>query len=92
VAVDTSLLAKFPLIAKQWHAGRNMPITPNDVTPASHRIFWWRCFKFADHIWQASVKNMVTARVKREHTGCPYCPKKKTNSKKRQSAMATETN
>lgn len=30
-------------LAKQWHPHKNMPLTPNDVSPGSGKKVWWVC-------------------------------------------------
>lgn len=39
---------------------------PSLYTSGSMNIVYWRCEKFADHIWKASIKS-------RKNSGCPYC-------------------
>lgn len=72
VGADNNLLTVNPQIAKQWHPTRNKPFTPKDITSGSNRLFWWRCFKFADHIWQAKVNSILRSR-KLGKSGCPFC-------------------
>ncbi len=73
VAVDTCLRATHPLVANQWHPTRNGALKPTQVSFGSKKKVWWRCFKKANHVWQATVKDVVTAREDRMTTGCPYC-------------------
>lgn len=72
VSKDNNLAAVHPQIAKQWHPSRNLPLTAKDVTPGSRRVIWWRCFKSADHVWQASVYSILRSR-RAGKIGCPYC-------------------
>ena len=61
-----------PGLSAQWHPMKNSDLTPEDVTPGSHKKVWWICAKC--HEWQASVKNRnVLGR------GCPYCAGKRVN-------------
>jgi len=60
---------EFPEIVQQWHPTLNDNLTPDDVTPHSHRKVWWRCDK--GHEWQAQVNSRVRG------TGCPYCTNRK---------------
>ena len=30
-----------PTLSKEWHPTKNANITPNDVTPKSHKKVWW---------------------------------------------------
>lgn len=39
---------------------------PTMYTAGSERVVNWRCEKFADHIWKASIKS-------RKKANCPYC-------------------
>ncbi|MCH7923048.1 MAG: hypothetical protein IH975_08455, partial [Nitrospinae bacterium] len=61
-----SLAEKHPEIARQWHPTKNFPLTPDDVTPSSHRIPWWVCDD-RGHEWPARIFQRT-----RGH-GCPYC-------------------
>jgi hypothetical protein len=67
-------------VAKYWHPTRNQPLTPADVTLGLHTMIWWRCFKSANHIWQAKVYIMVLAR-KQGRSGCPFCLKEKSQER-----------
>lgn len=49
-----------------WHPTKNLPYTPETVTPSSNRRFWWLCDR--GHIWQAPPVHVV-----RRGTGCPHC-------------------
>ncbi|MBQ6974001.1 MAG: zinc-ribbon domain-containing protein [Oscillospiraceae bacterium] len=61
-----SLAAEYPLLARQW-SPRNGDLTPDAVTPGSHRKVWWRCDK--GHQWQA----VVFSRTGKSAVGCPAC-------------------
>jgi len=67
-------------VAKYWHPSRNEPLKPSDVTPGVHTRVWWRCFKSANHIWQAKIYIMVLA-WKQGRSGCPFCFKNRTITK-----------
>lgn len=60
------LASQRPEIAAQWHESKNRPLTPQQVTPYSNRIVWWRCS--LGHEYRAAI----AARVMRD-VGCPYC-------------------
>ena len=62
---DLATLA--PVVAKQWHPVLNGSLTPEMVTPGSHRKVWWRCG--FGHVWQAVVHSRTGPRA----TGCPVC-------------------
>ncbi len=62
---ETSLAAKNPSLAKEWHPSKNETLTPEDVTPGSNKKVWWQCKK--GHEYQSSVSN------KSRGNGCPFC-------------------
>ncbi len=68
VSVTNSLATRFPKVARQWHATKNKPLTPKDVTYGSTRRCWWRCT--VGHEWQVSPSSRVSGA---SITGCPYC-------------------
>lgn len=65
------LAAQNPVLAGEWHPGKNGDLTPEDVKPFSHHRVWWRCRH--GHIWQETVANRSGGR------GCPHCARE-TNS------------
>jgi len=62
----SSLAARFPRIAAEWHPARNRPASPSEVPSASRHRAWWRCSR--GHEWRA----MVFTRT-RKKGGCPAC-------------------
>lgn len=62
VGKDNSLLTVNPLIAKDWHPTRNLPLTPKDVTAHSSKKIWWLCNK--GHESRVAVN---------DRKGCPFC-------------------
>lgn len=52
-------------LACQWVEEKNLPLTPEQLSPFSHRMVWWRCEK--GHEWRASVKSRTCG------CGCPVC-------------------
>lgn len=54
-----------PELAKQWHPGKNGPLTPAQVLSGSQRKAWWRCSR--GHEWQAAIYSRVAGK------GCPVC-------------------
>lgn len=60
------LASQRPALAREWKQLLNGDLTPQDVTPASHKKVWWQCP--AGHVWQATVYS-------RTHggSGCPVC-------------------
>lgn len=78
-AADTSLGARFPNVAREWHLAKNGDLTPAAVLPGSGRRVWWRCQR--GHEWVASIANRTSTRRDssgaktrmRKPSGCPYC-------------------
>ena len=62
--MENSLAKIHPELVPEW-SGKNLPVTPDDVSYGSNKIYWWRgpC----GHEWQTSVKA--------RHAGekCPVC-------------------
>ena len=68
---EQNCLAKqFPMLAVEWDSEKNAPLTPQNVTPGSHKIVWWRCQN--GHSYRA----IIAQRVQRGN-GCPYCANRK---------------
>lgn len=64
----TSLKAKFPIIAAEWHPTRNAGLTPSQVTPKSNYCAVWICREDNSHgTWTATVANRTSG------TRCPFC-------------------
>lgn len=61
-----SLAEKFPVVAQQFDADKNFPLTVDSVTAKSSKKVWWKCDK--GHSWEAVVKNRTS-----RGSGCPYC-------------------
>ena len=58
------LAAKAPEVAAQWHPTLNGNLTPEMVTPGSHRRVWWQCP--LGHTWKAFVYSRTGA----QRCGC----------------------
>ena len=58
------LAAKAPDVAAQWHPTLNGNLTPEMVTPGSHRRVWWQCP--LGHTWKAFVYSRTGA----QRCGC----------------------
>ena len=58
-------------LAKEWHPTKNGDLTPNDVTPGSHKKVWWKCNKGYDHEWEIGVEKRLRG------DGCPICAGRK---------------
>jgi len=54
-----------PSLANEWNYEKNGTLSPNMVTPTSHKKVWWlgKC----GHEWQATVNHRARSR------GCPIC-------------------
>ena len=66
---ENSLATNFPQVAKLWDYEKNAPLTPNEVTPSSGKIVWWKCEH--QHSWLKMVRYV------KDSPKCPIC----TNSK-----------
>ena len=64
----TSLAARYPNLAKQWHPTKNGDLTPDNVFPSSDEMVWWQCTKNATHVWQAKIKSRVSSKG-----NCKFC-------------------
>jgi hypothetical protein len=60
-----------PVLAKEWHPGRNGDLNPRNVTPGSGRKIWWICN--SGHEWQAPVYS------RNRGSGCPLCNRPSAN-------------
>ncbi|MFE2864863.1 zinc-ribbon domain-containing protein [Embleya sp. NPDC059259] len=62
----TSLAARRPDLAAQWHSTLNGTLLPSDVTPHTRRVVWWLCTE--GHAAEDSVANRSKGMV------CQHCP------------------
>ena len=69
VSRATSLAARRPDLAAEWHPLFNKELTPKDVMPGSHQEAWWQCPRVPGHAWQKPV----VERSKTIDGGCPRC-------------------
>lgn len=60
-----------PVLAAQWHTGKNGALYPSQVLSGSKQKVWWRCDR--GHEWQASIKSRL------QGAGCPVCAGKVVN-------------
>ncbi len=58
-------MARYPEIAKQWHATKNGELKPSDVSARSRKKVWWICC--SGHEWQDTVLNRTV-----RGANCPY--------------------
>lgn len=74
--LEQSLAEIHPELSKEWHPSKNGSLLPQHVRPQSNRTVWWKCAVANDHEWEANISNRSL--LKR---GCPYCSKRKPDSK-----------
>ena len=56
-----------PELANQWDPTKNGALSPEQVSPGSNKMVWWKCPKGDDHEWEATIKS-------RNHgSGCAIC-------------------
>ncbi len=65
---DTSLRARNPELAKEWHPTKNGKLTSADVRPFSNKVVWWQCREFKSHVWRAKINQRSS-----KGSGCPDC-------------------
>ena len=61
-----------PELSAEWDPDRNGELTPEQVSPGSNQLVWWRCKK--GHTWPAIVSSRVSGR------GCPICSQERNTS------------
>lgn len=59
-------------MAALWHAERNLPMLPSQLSPGSRTSAWWQCPKFSDHVWETSISSIAHS-LKNGNSGCPFC-------------------
>ncbi len=64
----SSLAAKFPALARQWHPSRNGRQKARDEIPRATTPRWWKCPRGPDHEWSETPFLRTT-----RETGCPFC-------------------
>ncbi len=64
----SSLAARFPAIAAEWHPRKNAELRPHDVTYGSRLQIWWRCRADPSHEWRTTPNSRTNKR-----SGCPEC-------------------
>ena len=67
ISGENDLLTLFPNLAAEWNAEHNGSLTPDMVTPGSHKRIWWKCSE--GHIWKA----VVYSGTGKDKCGCPVC-------------------
>ena len=54
----------------EWGINLNKGILPQNISLKTSSLYWWRCKKGDDHVWESSPLN-------RQSRGCPFCSNKK---------------
>ncbi|MBG0740586.1 hypothetical protein IV500_14490 [Paeniglutamicibacter antarcticus] len=72
---ETSLAARFPELASQWHPTLNAELTPHDVRPYLNQLVWWLCPN--GHSTQDTLNARSRGRV------CQDCPGARPRKSKR---------
>jgi hypothetical protein len=54
-----------PDLVTEWNSIKNGSLSPYDVSPRSHKNYWWKCSR--GHEWEATPANRGRG------TGCPLC-------------------
>jgi hypothetical protein len=89
VTQATSLQARYPDLAREWHPTKNRALSPNDVVPGSGRRVWWRCSLNRHHQWVADVR--ARARKGRGWPMCRVAHKTKQKQKRRGAGLRAPT-
>ncbi len=79
----TSLAARNPSLAAEWHEAKNRPLTPAQVTLFSERKVWWRCAR--GHVFHMRIAGRARG------DGCPSCSGKRVTSTNSLAARAPKT-
>ena len=66
INADNNLEKLFPIVAQEFHKNKNGGLKPKNLSPGSHKKYWWKCNK--GHEWKAIIKSRTE-----QKTGCPYC-------------------
>ena len=66
---EHSFAVQFPKIAEEWHPIKNGKLKPNNVTPFSGKMVWWK--GFCGHEWKMKVANRSLGQK------CPICQNKR---------------
>lgn len=63
---NINLAEKYPFIINEWNYEKNKPLLPENVSPSSNTVVWWKCDK--GHEWKSTIANRTSHSKK-----CPYC-------------------
>ena len=72
VSDENSLKTLRPDLIKEWDFEKNKNLSPENFTPGSHNLVWWKCRK--GHSWKTKIF------IRTKGSNCPYCSKKKINN------------
>lgn len=64
----------------EWDNEKNLPFTPETVSPSSSVPVWWKCEK--GHLWQTQVRSRS-----KTLTRCPKCLAAELSKKRKQQVM-----
>lgn len=64
---DRSLAMTHPDLVHAWHQRRNGKLKPDQVSPKSTRVVWWKCSSHRRHVFRCAVRNFV------QDPHCPIC-------------------
>ncbi len=64
----------------EWNEEKNLPFTPETVSPSSSVPIWWKCEK--GHSWQTQLRSRS-----KSLTRCPKCLAAELSKKIKQQAM-----
>ena len=63
-----------PELTKEWDYHKNESLTPQDVTPGSHKRVWWKCSNpECNYSWESKIYSRTGG------AGCPACAGKAVN-------------
>lgn len=65
------LATLYPSIAAEWVIKKNLPLTPDSISPGSNKKVWWQCC-----VCRNEWKSIINGRCHR-NIGCPVCAGKK---------------
>jgi very-short-patch-repair endonuclease len=84
--VANSLAKMYPLISKQWHPTKNLPLKPEMFVPSSPKVVWWNC-KVCDSDFEKGICSFVDREI------CTHCEKKNRDilNKKREKEKREES-
>jgi len=58
----------YPDLIQEWDFAQNNPLDPSNLSPGSKLKVWWKCKRYPDHIWFATIHDRT-----RKKSGCPFC-------------------